>query len=533
MDYEQEFERLKASTLTLITESMNQANNTQFNVVVNGQKVIQEIGSLRPDRLRGLMGKPSVTLGAVDGSCSVDVFGDTVFISVAAASLIYEMVSSDTVWIEKWPEQGVKYSFILPVLAHQAGAESSDSSLYFANLASNLMKLLEFLTLADTMSIADIVLSDGSLSMDYKTSVNASINERLYKKTRLNGLKTGWGELDEYDLLINLYRGLDLLVARPPNPFALIFSAERNGGTVVLDGVDGNCVRQLQAFAAAYPDKIQLSTRTLTLSQEAMKSWDRLTETLALVRQNIALNRASHPLVLLDRPLGLDDIDLLRAYAFIDLLLKAKHLGKLLISVAKDSTSTSLQELIFGGTSPTKRGFILPDKLALEVYSALREPTLINEPWSTIEYDPLSESNPTSNELPMQGVFSRFYVQLMVTEGVRSDVVVCERLKRRAVGVFPPYYEMDDPDREYTLGLLLALSQPTCSIPEALGHIYPLFEVDKYVKHIVSGLGSIVKGYQKLLITDPAYREYLSIIKPFRQKRSEFERGRRSWAQTR
>ncbi|PSO06493.1 hypothetical protein B9Q04_15780, partial [Candidatus Marsarchaeota G2 archaeon BE_D] len=133
---------------------MNQANNTQFNVVVNGQKVIQEIGSLRPDRLRGLMGKPSVTLGAVDGSCSVDVFGDTVFISVAAASLIYEMVSSDTVWIEKWPEQGVKYSFILPVLAHQAGAESSDSSLYFANLASNLMKLLEFLTLTDTMSIA-------------------------------------------------------------------------------------------------------------------------------------------------------------------------------------------------------------------------------------------------------------------------------------------------------------------------------------------------------------------------------------------
>ncbi len=121
----------------------------------------------------------------------------------------------------------------------------------------------------------------------------------------------------------------------------------------------------------------------------------------------------------------------------------------------------------------------------------------------------------------------------MVGERVRSDVVVCERLKRHAVGVSPPYSETDDPDREYTLWLLQALSQPTGSIPEALGHLYPLFEIDKYVKQIVSVLRNIVKGYQKLLITDPAYREYLSIIKPFRQKRSEFERGRRSWAQTR
>ncbi len=533
MDYEREFERLKASTLTLITESIKQANNTQFNVVVGGRKVIRKIGSYRPDRLRSLMDKPSVTLGAVDGSCSVDVFGDTVFISVVAASLMYEMVVSDSVWVEKWPEQGVEYSFILPVLAHQADAESSDSSSPFVNLASNLMKLLEFLTVADTMSIADIVLADGSLSMDYKTSVSTSINEKLYKKTSLNGLKTAWGGLDEYDLLINLYRGLDLLAVRPLNPFALIFSAERNGGTAVLDGLDVNCVRQLQAFAAAYPDKIQLDTHTLTLSQDAMKSWDRLTATLNLIKQNITLYRGSHPLVILDRPLGLDDINLLRAYALIGILLKAKYLGKLLIGVAKDSTSTSLQELIFREMSPTNRGFILPDKLALEVYSALKEPTLINEPWSTLEYDPLSELSSTNNEPPMRGVFSRFYVQLMVSEGVRSDVFVCERLKRHAVDMFDPYSETDDPDQEYTLGLLQALSQPTGSIPEALGHTYPLFEVDKYVKHIVSGLRSIVRGYQKLLITDPAYREYLSIIKPFRQKRSEFERGRRSWEQTR
>jgi len=107
VDYEQEFERLKASTLTLITESIEQANNTQFNVVVNGRKVIHKIGSLRPDRLRVLMGKPSVTLGAVDGSCSVDVFGDTAFISVAAASLIYEMVSSDTVWLKNGLSKGL------------------------------------------------------------------------------------------------------------------------------------------------------------------------------------------------------------------------------------------------------------------------------------------------------------------------------------------------------------------------------------------------------------------------------------------
>ncbi|MEM0320775.1 MAG: hypothetical protein QW613_00045 [Thermoprotei archaeon] len=528
MDYELGFERLRRATLTLISKAIEQAMNTQFNLTENGRKVIYLLDPLEPNKLRSLAGKHSVTLGATDGSYSVEVFGDTVFISVAAASLIYEMGFTGSVWIEKWPGHEIEYSLVLPLLAHQIDAMVSDSTLYFETMASNIMKLLEYMAMVDTMNIADIIIGDGSLSMDYKMSVNLSINQKLYAKTNLAGLQTKLGELDEYDLFINLFRTVYSPADRL-NPYTLIFQAESNNGKTTLDKTDASTLAQLQTLADTYPTKIRVEHGALTLSEEAMKSWDKLVEVLNLLRQNIT--QAPHPLILQGRQLALDDISLLRSYAYIQLLLSAKHSGKLLISVAKDSSSTSLQELISSERSQTNKKFSLPDKLALEVYSGLKHPDLLTRPWRTLEYDPLSGLNPADSGQTMREIFSRFYVQLVVDERIRSDVMVCERLKRSLPTVTPTNPQTTDPDFEYTLGVLLALSQQTNSIPEAIGHIYPLFEVDKYVKHVVRQLSGMLKSYQALLTTDPAYREYLSIIKPFRQKRSEFERGRRSWVQ--
>ncbi len=527
MNYDQELAELREALTKLMRDAVNAAlsSNLQFEVEKHG--LIRPIGNLKGDRLRLLMGKPTITFGAVDGSCSVRRLGGVVFVAAASALLLYELGVSHRVWIEKWPERGVEYSVVLPFLAMEDDNKTIGESPYFDGLAASIMKLLEYFAAHDALKVADVVVVDGSLSTEYRSSVTGALAQKPYRKTRLLGVKTTLGVVDEYDLIVNLHRASDTLSAKPNDAFKLIFEAETKSGVVDLEGADSQTLDGARALAASYPTKILLEGNLLVLSQDAQKSWAKLMEILDSLKSDLAPRghgKNHEARGLLVEP---NTVSLLKAYAYTRLLLEARGTGRLLIGVAKDSSSLSLQDTIKGGEGSATGCPMLPDKLALELYSALGSQRSLCEPWSTVEYDPFQTQSPDAFDTAITGAFLRRYVQLFVEGDVRSDVVVCERLRRNN-GDAQSEAQLDA-DSEYTVMLLLALAQPSNSIPEALGHPYPLFEVDKHVKHMVGELNRLIEGCHTLLLTDPVYSEYTSLFKPFRQKRTEFERGRKTW----
>lgn len=522
LDYEQELAKLRASTRELIEDFIGSALSVDFDVEVGGRRLITEIGGLDVGWLRESVGKPSLTLAAVDGSCTVREVGGVVFTAAASASLMYEIIFSGTIWMEKWPERSFEYSAVLPHLKLQHERSLRDETpTYFEAFALSLMKLLEYFAATDALDLADIVLFDGSLSTEYHASLSKPAAEKAYKGSALIGFPTKHGPLDEYDLHLNLYRATTIvpLEAERDDPYRLIFEAEKNGGRLSLADAGEKAVEALTDFASKHPGKISLESDGLTLSEDAMKSWAKIVELLSSFKNFFGHVQQQPPPL---KALGHDEVALLRAYALTQLLLKASSTRKLLLSVAKDSSSSSLQELVLD-----RGGSAIPDKLALEVYSALKAPEKLKRAWCTLDYDPLPRWQDSQSGPNMAKTISRFYAQLFVEGDLRSDVVACEWLRPASNA------HLIRSDKDYITRLLLALSQPTRSIPEALGYVYPLFDADKHVKHLMRELARLVDGYAVLLQADPTYREYLSVVKPFRQKRGEFERGRRWFQRTR
>lgn|GEM_PF-944815 len=511
----------------------------------------------KPEILQTAFGGPSISLAAVDGTFRVKQIEGLEIISAAAVSLIYEMGLSDSPWLEKWPQQDtLEYHCVTP---HAFFDKSTDfvmqeDSLEISNqIGKSLMRFMEYCALHDSMLYAQVVLRDGLFSSDYHALVNNLLATKWYSRSGLIGFRTTTGRITPFDIYINLFRipaSEDMKNGSPQN---LIFEAEEQSGSLRLTHLDTRKKSLLKVLVDVFPEQLSLQGDVLELSEQALYSHSKIQAAIRFFSSKL-FDQNGYPFIIEDgdvkRVLEAKDLDLLSVYKLLELFWDAKKREILLLGIAKDSLSNNFQSGLiekFIETPTQNPHHKPPDKLFLEIYSAIREPKFFSSNWSTIEYDSFIHRSDfqvdNANTLPIPlGVFVKFYFQFFTNNSLRSDVITCERLlmhssKNLKKAGSTEKRNLTDPtykgltqssfSAEVALQLLLATSEPSKSIPEAIGHSYPLFEADKVVKNLIEQVDVVAKNYYALIFTDPVTTPYLGLIKSFREKRSGYEKARR------
>jgi hypothetical protein len=546
---------LERSTYVFLKELDQRARSLDLRKKDLLNKLFRVRLALKPEILRNAFGRSSISLAAVDGSFSVKQIGGLGVVSAAAVSLVYEVGLGGSLWFEKWPqESSLEYHCVTPLLAHDSkllGPTALEENPEIPNqLGKSLMRFTEYCALHDSMSYAPVVFRDGLLSSDYHALANIILATRWYSNSGLIGYRTTIGRITAFDVYINLFR-MPIFESGSScfAPQTLIFRAEEQGGSLSIANLDAHNKKLLEALVREFPEQLSIQGDVLELSEEAVYSNPKIQALVRLFSSKIS-EKYDHPLIIEDgntrRILEPRDIDLLSVFKLLELFSDAKKRQIQLLGIAKDSLSNNFQSGLvakFTGSPPEK----LPrpsDKIFLEICSAISEPEFFSSNWSTIEYDSFMHTddfkvNDLHTLFTPSGLFTKFYFQFLISDSLKSDVMVCERLltrdpegsvgqarKQNTTGL--AHVSKEESESDVVLQLLLAAAEPSKSIPEALGHSYPLFEADKAVKHMMDKVDIIVENYYALIFTDPVATSYLKLIKSFRQKRSEYEKTRRS-----
>ncbi|MBS7288219.1 MAG: hypothetical protein KIH01_05620 [Candidatus Freyarchaeota archaeon] len=220
---------------------------------------------------------------------------------------------------------------------------------------------------------------------------------------------------------------------------------------------------------------------------------------------------------------------------------------------------------VFKDAPPQETLSILPntDRMLLQSFSTEFWED-VKPPWSLIEYDSVFPTiipdrgrgvnyvlGARRNKTAIERLFLRTYVQL--AEGrrdplLRSNVLLVDRL------VYPEFdlrdetvlplvnvysgceepikviiyrdKKLDNPIQNMLLCVLASMS--TSSLPEAFGHNKPLFIADKAAKWHYSLFKRVIDSVKNWVANNREVRKFIFYMSSFREKRVQFEQGRRA-----
>ncbi|MEM3670684.1 MAG: hypothetical protein QW767_02955 [Thermoprotei archaeon] len=463
--------------------------------------------------------KPTLTLSAVDGSFTRKSLDGIEVVVVSCCALSYELdpVSG---WMERWPiERPFTVTLAVPMFRFQEQTHVDSEHELSGEYASELMRLLEYLTALRLTVSSDIVLRDGSFSSDYISLLRSCSMSHAMTNSHLIGSETGSGQIQQGDFETAI--GVELLgEAEHSSQESASYNPPGKGNQIVFSNEYQEWLRHLEDV---YPNHVESSHGRLTLSELGLSATKRVSHLLDQIYAHY-LREDSHPMTFDDGrrqiTLGLSEIRLLTALTITRLVGECRRGGRKALAIAKDSASNVFQQHVL-----REKASGLPDKLMLTLFTSVYKRGEYSGPWRTLDFDPLEQLE-TPRDLcvpPLEGLFKRFYYRIPTGDVQAPNVLACELI----TGPQPVLSE-DSSEIPQLFHVLRLTSKPSSSIPEAIGHPFPLFEVDKLAKQRVREGELVVEGYAPLIRLDQKMAEYIRALKSFRAQREEHERQRRN-----
>jgi hypothetical protein len=460
-----------------------------------------------------------------------------------------------------------------------------------SQIANAVMTLSEFYLAYKIASGDDhpnLLLMDRSLSTMLGSLMYDTRERKLWDISSFIGFEVDGQSVDRNDILYNRHRVInqDLMIPSPRGDglrYSIAYLIESEGPLNIeeickelgIEDVDRK--DRVERFLDSSVKEGYLRKRgdKFSVAPVYERSWDRVkSATVSLCRRVFEEGDVENPLHLgEDRWLTVLDISFLTLFIYLMLIEECWRKNILLVGITKDTTARDFKTHLMpvmvaeGLWKPSLEEELRrapdTDRVMLQYVSAMNHGEMVI-PWALPEYDTAFRmiipelgkrhrgyvSGAILNRVLYERIFLKTYVQLSQAVSdpqLRSNVLFIDRLAYPAYDYRPDtvsrfthrYGGADEPlevivyrdggveNRVQNLVMVLLGALSRSSIPEVFGHNLPLFMADKVAKWHYAEAQRIIDSTRLWVSNDRRLRRQLFFIGSFRERRSEFEQGRR------